>query len=206
MNSPVRSGTGHPWYHPGSDPAVRYGSALSRQLSVPSRPPWVVVTAPPHSAAGLGTGIGAASGPARTPPGSLPQTTRACAPASPCVRDSNTRVTEIQPRRGLSLNRHGDQTAPLRPGAVVVLDPRVAQQVRQREPGERGPLADPAIGNHVLIRTDPLALIEALEVLGIFERPILPHVLRPGNVAGPGDVAAALGSLLRVGRRREQLS
>src|SRR3989442_1310338 len=103
MNSPVRSGTGHPWYHPGSDPAVRYGSALSRQLSVPSRPPWLVVTAPPHSAAAL-------------------------------------------------------------------------------------------------------ALIEALEVLGIFERPVRPHVLRPGNVAGPRDVAAALRSFLRVGRRREQLS
>src|SRR2546425_491434 len=80
MNSPVRSGTGHPWYHPGSDPAVRYGSALSRQLSVPSRPPWVVVTAPPHSAAGLGTGIGAASGPARTPPARSP---RQRAPAPP---------------------------------------------------------------------------------------------------------------------------
>src|SRR5712664_2408002 len=202
MKHPVRSGTGHPWYHPGSDPALSYGSALSRQLSVPSRPPWVGVTTPTIFGGWLGDWDRRGFRTGSHAPGSLPRTTRACAPHR-LVRDSSTRSGGIQPRRGLSFNRHPDQTAPLRPGAVVVLDLRVAQQIRQREPGERGPLADPAVGNHVLIRPNPLPLIEALEVLCIFERPILPHVLRPGNVAGPGDVTATLRSLLRVGRRRE---
>src|SRR5918992_4075084 len=58
------------------------------------------------------------------------------------------------------LDRGADEIAPLRPGAVVVLHVRIAEQVLEHEPGVTGALADAAVGDHRPVRRDALALIE----------------------------------------------
>src|SRR5690348_12239196 len=47
----------------------------------------------------------------------------------------------------LFLNGHADRVAPLRPGAVVVLDVLEPEQVLQREPRVAAALADAAVGD-----------------------------------------------------------
>lgn len=49
-------------------------------------------------------------------------------------------------------DRRTDDASPLRPGAVVVADVRVSQQVGENEPGVGGTLADATIGNDLFIR------------------------------------------------------
>src|SRR3954470_24570757 len=49
------------------------------------------------------------------------------------------------------LNPHADQAPVLRPRAVVVADPLIAEQLVQDEPGMAAPLADPAVGDDVLV-------------------------------------------------------
>ena len=50
------------------------------------------------------------------------------------------------------LDRHADEAAPLRPGAVVVADVGEAEQLVEHEPGVAGALADAAVGDDVLVR------------------------------------------------------
>src|SRR3972149_12209604 len=97
--------------------------------------------------------------------------------------------------RALSLDRLADHAAPLRPGAVVVADLRVAEQVLQDEPGVRRALADAAIGDGRLVLGDAGAPVEFGQLVGGLERAIIVHSLGPGDVHGAGDVAAALGRL-----------
>src|SRR5687767_717171 len=55
-------------------------------------------------------------------------------------------------RFGAASDRGAHQVAPLRPGAVIVANLRVAEQVVQYEPGVRRPLADPAVRDDVVRR------------------------------------------------------
>src|SRR5918994_7411875 len=57
----------------------------------------------------------------------------------------------------LSLDRGAEEAAPFGPGAVVVADVRVAEELGQDEPGVAGALANPAVGDHVLVGGDALA-------------------------------------------------
>src|SRR3990172_9519366 len=97
--------------------------------------------------------------------------------------------------RALALDRLADHAAPLRPGAVVVADLRVAEQVLQDEPGVRGALADAAVGDGGLVLHDAGAPVKLGQLPGGLEGAVLVHGLGPGDVRGAGDVAAALRRL-----------
>src|SRR3990172_11453836 len=95
----------------------------------------------------------------------------------------------------LALDRLADHAAPLRPGAVVVEDLRVAEQVLQDEPGVRGALADAAVGDGRLVLRDAGGPVEFGQLVGGLEGTVIVSGLGPGDVHGAGDVAAALGRL-----------
>src|SRR3990172_4400945 len=97
--------------------------------------------------------------------------------------------------RALALDRLADHAAPLRPGAVVVADLRVAEQVLQDEPGVRGALADAAVGDGWLVLRDPGAPVEFGQLAGGLEGAVIVDGLGPGDVHGARDVAAALRGL-----------
>src|SRR5437867_3781422 len=104
------------------------------------------------------------------------------------------------------LDRRSDEVPPLRPGPVVVLHVRVAEEVLQREPRVAGPLADPAVRDDLLVRRHALRLVQLPQVVQGLERAIrIVHRLGPWNVLRAGDVPAALRVLRRVLRRREDL-
>src|SRR5437667_7227949 len=81
-------------------------------------------------------------------------------------------------RLGL-LDRRAHEVPPLRPGAVVVPDVRVAEEVLQDEPRVGRSLADPAVRDDLLLRRHAFRFVEGLESLPRLERPILGHPLRP---------------------------
>src|SRR5215211_1239171 len=97
----------------------------------------------------------------------------------------------------LALDGDADQAAPLGPGAVVVADVGVAEQLVQDEPGVGAALADPAVGDHVLARLHPLGAVELGQLVvgeelagGAVDR------LGPGDVDRARDVTRPLGGLL----------
>ncbi len=53
---------------------------------------------------------------------------------------------------------------------------------------------------------DALRGVELAELVGVLEGAVLAHRRRPRDVRRAGDVAGALGALLRQRRRREQLA
>src|SRR5688500_6447948 len=69
----------------------------------------------------------------------------------------------------LLLDGHPHGITPLGPGAVVVADLGVAEQLVQHEPGVAGALADAAVGDDVLVRRDALALVERAQLVGRLE-------------------------------------
>src|SRR3970040_1216029 len=103
----------------------------------------------------------------------------------------------------LALDRLADHAAPLRPGAVVVADLRIAEQVLEDEPGVRGALADAAVGDGGLVLGDAGAAVEGGQLLVRLEGAVLVHGLGPGEVRGAGDVAAALGRLQEARRGQD---
>src|SRR5215212_11301212 len=74
-------------------------------------------------------------------------------------------ISNHGPELDALLDRCADQAAPLRPGAVVIPDVRVAQQAGQHEPGVRRALADPAVGDHLFIVGDTLAAVDLAQLL-----------------------------------------
>src|SRR3954467_9733003 len=58
------------------------------------------------------------------------------------------------------LDRHADHAAPLGPAAVVVADALVAEELVEHEPAVGAALADPAVGDHVLVGGDALRLVQ----------------------------------------------
>ena len=69
----------------------------------------------------------------------------------------------------------------------------------QHEPGVAGPLADPAVGDHVVLGAQTLlGEVDRLELGAGLERGVLGGGAGPGHRAGSGDVPAAQGPLLRV--------
>src|SRR6267143_2833970 len=96
----------------------------------------------------------------------------------------------------LALDRRPDQASPLGPGPVVIAYVRVSEQVLQDEPRVRRALANPAVGDHLLVRRDAFAAVELLQLVRRLEGPVLADRLSPGDVGGCGDMAASLGALL----------
>src|ERR1022692_1272684 len=88
-----------------------------------------------------------------------------------------------------SLDGPAAQRAVLGPRAVVVPDVRLAQQLVQHEPGVRGALADPAVGNRVLaeVQARLVAVERAQRVVRAAWRS------RPGrrSPCGPGPAGPA---------------
>src|SRR5690606_7480942 len=66
-------------------------------------------------------------------------------------------------------DRHADHAAPLGPGTVVVAHVRKAQKLPQDEPAVRGALADPAVGDDLLVRGDAFLGVQPRQLLGRFE-------------------------------------
>src|ERR687893_2333302 len=102
---------------------------------------------------------------------------------------------------GPLLDRHADERAVLGPGTVVVLDVLVAEQLAQDEPGVRGALADPAVGDGVLRGVQTGLGVELGQLLVALEGAVLVGRLAPRHVHRGGDVARALRALLRQGGR-----
>src|SRR5918996_4065450 len=105
---------------------------------------------------------------------------------------------------GLLLYGHPDEAAVLGPRPVVVAHVVEPEQLLQHKPRMRGALADAAVGDDVLVRSDALGLVQGLELVGGLERAVLVHGLRPRDVGRAGDVARDLSLLLREVRRREE--
>src|ERR1700730_5156815 len=102
-------------------------------------------------------------------------------------------------RPALLLDRRADDVPPFGPGTVVVADLPVAEEVRQRKPGMATPLADPAVRDHVGIRTKPrFALIDRSELGGRLERAVLVRGARPRDILCARDVPAAERALLGI--------
>ena len=85
------------------------------------------------------------------------------------------------------LDRDVDQVAPLGPGAVVVLDVVLAEQLVQDEPGVRGALADPAVGDHRLAVLEHAGLgVELAQLVGRLNVPSSLTAWAQGTEAAPG--------------------
>ena len=96
-------------------------------------------------------------------------------------RDGNGELAH-SPCLGALLDRDADQVAPLGPGAVVVADVLVAEQLVQHEPGVGRALADPAVGDDRLALGDhALAGVELAQLVGRLEGAVLVDGLRPGT-------------------------
>src|SRR5687767_12229939 len=89
-------------------------------------------------------------------------------PASQIASTFRSRHGQLH-NQELALDGEADHGAPLGPGAVVVLDLGVAQELLQREPGVAAALPDAAVGDHFLVRSDALALIQRLQLLWALE-------------------------------------
>src|ERR687893_1029203 len=107
---------------------------------------------------------------------------------------------------GPLLDRDADEGAVLGPGAVVVLDVLVAEQLAQHEPGVARALADPAVGDGVLAGVEAGLGVELGQLLVALEGAVLVGRLAPRHVHRGGDVARALRALLRQGRGGDQLA
>ena len=86
-------------------------------------------------------------------------------------------------RDGL-LDRHADEAAPLGPAAVVVADALIAEELVEDEPGMAAPLADPAVGDDVLVGGDALRLVQRGQLVAALERAVLADRLGPRDGRG----------------------
>src|SRR4051812_30529540 len=107
---------------------------------------------------------------------------------------------------GPQLDRDADERAVLGPGAVVVLDVLLPEQLAEHEPGVAGALADPAVGDGVLAGVQAGVGVEGAELLVALERAVLVGRLAPGHVDRARDVPGALGALLRQVRGGDELA
>src|SRR5215210_8855282 len=112
------------------------------------------------------------------------------------MRQILTAATYLSPL----LYRQPHGIPPLGPGAVVIAHFVEAEQVGEGEPGVGGPLADPAIGDCLRLRTETVVLlVEFFELLGRTERVgIGIDGLGPGNALRARNVASAQAPLLRI--------
>src|SRR5438552_236944 len=78
------------------------------------------------------------------------------------VMRSGLAAVAMIPHRGPLLalfDGNADEGAPLRPGTVIVPDVRDAQELGEHEPCVGRTLADPAVGDSLLVQIDALVLI-----------------------------------------------
>src|SRR3954451_391149 len=104
-------------------------------------------------------------------------------------------------------DRRPHEVAPLRPRAVVVAHLRIPEQVVQHEPGVAGPLPDPAVRDHVVLRREAeLVTVDPAQLVGSLERAVLVRRRLPRLAQRTRDVPAAQRPLLRVLRHVRQLA
>src|SRR5919112_2628947 len=155
-----------------------------------------MVTEPPHSGLPPGTTTSALS---RAP---LWRGLSKCS-TSNAMRLLRSRA--VNP--SLALYGGADQVAPLGPRAVVVAHVVVAEEVGENEPGVRGALPDPEVRYYVFPPAEAgLALVDAAQLVGALEGPVLPDGPRPRHVRGSGNVPAPEGALLGVVGHVQQLA
>src|SRR5690606_8868937 len=90
----------------------------------------------------------------------------------------------------------------LGPGAIVVAHV-VTEDLLQREPGMRGTLADPAVGDHGLAAVDAHRGVDLAQLVLRLERAVGGDRLPPGHVHRAGNVARSHGELLYALRRED---
>ena len=108
-------------------------------------------------------------------------------------------ATSSADRAALGTHRDGYpyRVAPLGPAAVVVAYLGEPEQMGQDEPGVAGPLADPAVGDHVIVRGEPLlALVDVLQILPGLEGAVLGSRPGPRHAGRAWDVPPAHRALL----------
>ena len=80
------------------------------------------------------------------------------------------------------------------------------QQLLQHEPGVRGTLPDPAVGDGLPVVVEAGRGVDGGQFLIGLERPVLACGFAPGHVDGPGDMAGPLALLLGEVCRGENLA
>src|SRR2546426_10586024 len=94
------------------------------------------------------------------------------------------------------LDRHSDEAPPFGPGAVVVTDALVAEQVLEHKPGVRAALADAAVRDRLALSIDALAAIDLTQLVRALEATVFGDRCGPRNVLRARDVPAALRAFL----------
>src|SRR3954454_1496876 len=79
-------------------------------------------------------------------------------------------------------DRDADQRAVLGPGAVVVLDRLVAQELLEHEPGVRGPLPDPAQRDGLLAVIETGSAVDLAQLVVGLEGAVVVGGLAPRHV------------------------
>src|SRR6476659_9728450 len=121
------------------------------------------------------------------------------APRPPWPRSSRRARARPESRRTSGLaplvaegDRDAHEGAVLGPGAVVVLDVLLAQQLLEHEPGVRGALADAAVGDGVLAAVQSGLAVDLGELVVRLEGAVLVRGLAPRHADRRGDVAGPL--------------
>src|SRR5262245_58629194 len=123
--------------------------------------------------------------------------------ATPCTQG---RPPDSTPGLRPLLDGDVDEVAPFGPGAVVVLDVLVAEQLAEHEPRMGAALADPAVGDDRLVRRHSLGAVELAQLVGRLERAVVAYGLGPRDRVGGRDVPCPLRALLLVAGRRDEVS
>src|SRR5947207_2270082 len=84
----------------------------------------------------------------------------------------------------LLLDGCADEAAPLGPGAIIVANVRIAQQIVQHEPGVATALPDEAIDDHLFVGGNAFARIQRAQFLRRSESAVFVHGHHPGNIDG----------------------
>src|SRR6266576_4709769 len=106
------------------------------------------------------------------------------------------------------LDRRAHRVAPLGPRAVVIAHVLEAEEIREREPGMRGSLPDPAIGNDVVGRLQSvLGFVNRAQLLSGPERVGLGrNRATPWNTLRARNVPAAQRAFVRILRHVQPLA
>src|SRR6202023_4261889 len=95
--------------------------------------------------------------------------------------------------------------SPLDPGTVVHAYFRIVEDVLEREPGATRPVADRAVGDHLLVRRNSCLFEHAAQLVGRLQRLVGVAQKSDGNADRPRDVPRS-PDVIGCARRPEALA